>query len=99
MQKLIFRYGGLITKGYRIIGISGKAGSGKDTVANILVDTYKFTRIGFADYLKELAKKYLSISEQEIIDKSQHIRTILQGLGLCFRENVHPDYWVHHLQH
>lgn len=36
----------------RIIGLSGKMGSGKDTVADILVSEYGYTRIAFADALK-----------------------------------------------
>lgn len=38
-----------------IIGLSGVARSGKDTVANILVNDYGFTRYAFADKLKEAA--------------------------------------------
>jgi hypothetical protein len=37
-----------------IIGLTGYAQSGKDTVANILVDRYGFTRIAFADKIREL---------------------------------------------
>lgn len=37
-----------------IIGLSGYAQSGKDTVANILVEKYGFIRIAFADPIREL---------------------------------------------
>jgi hypothetical protein len=37
-----------------IIGLSGYAQSGKDTVANILVKKYGFTRVAFADKIREL---------------------------------------------
>jgi hypothetical protein len=37
-----------------IIGLSGYAQSGKDTVANILVEKYGYTRIAFADPIREL---------------------------------------------
>jgi hypothetical protein len=37
-----------------IIGLTGYAQSGKDTVANILVERYGFTRIAFADKIREL---------------------------------------------
>lgn len=38
-----------------IIGLSGYARTGKDTVADILVETYGFRRIAFADKLKAVA--------------------------------------------
>ena len=37
-----------------IIGISGKAGSGKDTVADYLVQSYGFTKVSFASTLKNM---------------------------------------------
>lgn len=37
-----------------IIGLSGFKGSGKDTVANLLVTEYGFTKVCFADALREL---------------------------------------------
>jgi len=36
-----------------IIGLSGYAQSGKDTVANILVDKYGYKRVAFADKIRE----------------------------------------------
>lgn len=36
-----------------IIGLTGYAQSGKDTVANILVENYGFTRLAFADKIRE----------------------------------------------
>ena len=38
-----------------IIGLSGYAGAGKDTVADILVEEYGFVKVAFADKLKEFA--------------------------------------------
>lgn len=38
-----------------IIGLSGYAGAGKDTVADILVRKHGFTRVAFADKLREFA--------------------------------------------
>jgi len=37
-----------------IIGLTGYAQSGKDTVAKILVDNYGYTRVAFADKIREL---------------------------------------------
>ena len=36
-----------------IIGISGPAQSGKDTVANVLVDEFNFTKVSFADGVRD----------------------------------------------
>jgi hypothetical protein len=36
-----------------IIGLSGYAQSGKDTIANYLVENYGFTRVAFADPMRE----------------------------------------------
>lgn len=41
-------------EGVRIIGLSGRARSGKDTVGNILVEQHGFQRLAFADALKEM---------------------------------------------
>ena len=36
-----------------IIGLTGYAQSGKDTLANILVENYGYTRVAFADKIRE----------------------------------------------
>lgn len=38
-----------------LIGITGLKRSGKDSVARVLIERYGYTRIGFADTLKEMA--------------------------------------------
>lgn len=38
-----------------IIGLSGQKRAGKDTAASVLVEDYSFTRLAFADKLKEMA--------------------------------------------
>lgn len=57
------------------IAISGKMRSGKDTVANELVQRFGFVRAGFADKLKEVAKDLFGVKET---DKN---RALLQMLG------------------
>ncbi|MCK9603177.1 MAG: hypothetical protein M0R66_02180 [Candidatus Omnitrophica bacterium] len=37
-----------------LIGLAGKAGSGKDAVARILVEEYGYTRVAFADTVKRV---------------------------------------------
>lgn len=58
-----------------IIGLTGYAQSGKDTVANILVERYGFTRVAFADkireYLYETNPMYDSIVGEPLFVKAK----------------------------
>lgn len=40
-----------------LISVSGKKGAGKDTVGRFLVEDHGYTRLGFADAVKEMAAK------------------------------------------
>lgn len=44
-----------------IIGLTGNLGSGKDTVADYLVDNYGFRKVGFSDQLYEAVEALLNI--------------------------------------
>lgn len=44
-----------------IIGISGRARSGKDSIANIMIKKFNFKRISFADSLKEISAEAFNI--------------------------------------
>lgn len=44
-----------------IIGVSGRARSGKDTIAKIMIDKFGFKKISFADSLKEIASDAFEI--------------------------------------
>lgn len=79
-----------------IIGISGKIQSGKDTIANYLVNKYGFIRIGFADKLKEIAKDLFEWNGL----KDKNGRTLLQNLGYAMRlinENIWVNYVLNNL--
>ena len=39
-----------------LVGICGKAGAGKDTVGDYLIDKYGFKKIALADPIKRLVK-------------------------------------------
>lgn len=69
----------------------GKAGAGKDTVADILVRDYGYTRYAFADKLKEIAKDLFPDHFQE-----GKPRRLLQELGVKMRE-IDPDVWVNYV--
>lgn len=42
-----------VQRGYSIIGLTGYAQSGKDTLANILVEKYGYRRVAFADAIRD----------------------------------------------
>ncbi len=78
----------------KIIGLSGKQYSGKDTVAKILLETFSdFKRIGIGDAIKiEYGKKHGLTFEE--IEKNKHLyRADLIELGNWGR-GIHPDYWL-----
>jgi hypothetical protein len=49
-----------------IIGISGQAGSGKDTAAQYLIDNHGFVRIGLADKIKRICKDVFDFSDGQL---------------------------------
>lgn len=54
-----------------IIGLCGKAGSGKDTVADILVRDLGFVKIAFADPLKRVCKDIFDFSDEQLWGPSE----------------------------
>ena len=92
-----------------IIGLSGYAQSGKDSVAEILVNKYDYTRIAFADPIRELlyemnpAVKDGGYRLQGVVDgygwdvaktAFPEVRTLLQNLGVGARKIFGEMFWV-----
>lgn len=92
-----------------IIGLSGYAQVGKDTVASILVEDYGYTRIGFADIIKKAAyvlDPIITLDGMRLahaVDKygwetakqSPEVRRILQIFGSEIgRDLIDPQLWV-----
>ncbi len=72
----------------RVIGLHGKARSGKDEVADILHKAFGFTKCSFAKRVKELGIRYFQLTEDECFgSKTKESRMILQGIGNSVREN------------
>ena len=59
-----------------IIGLSGYSRSGKDEVAKILVEDYGFTRIAFADKIRELLYEM-----NPIVDTHYHLKSLVDAYG------------------
>jgi len=66
----------VIVKGddmYRLIGIAGKARSGKDTVGNHLVEYYNFHRYAFADPIKKACCEMFGITMKDFADDVKEV--------------------------
>lgn len=90
-----------------IIGLSGYAQSGKDTVASILTANYGYKRVAFADPIRKLLyelnphlSKHHSLQEfvdeygWDIAKKTSEVRSLLQNLGVAARKVISEDVWV-----
>jgi len=90
-----------------IIGLSGYAQSGKDTVAKILIENYGYERVAFADAIKDLLIKMNPILEDgyrlnehvqefgwELAKARPEVRRLLQDLGLGARVIIDDHIWV-----
>lgn len=87
----------------RIIGLTGYKGSGKSTVAKILVDDYCYTEYSFASSLKSMCSCFGLTNEQlhnpelkEVIDPrlQKTPREIMQDMGTIVKEYLGADIWV-----
>ena len=69
----------------KLIGITGKARSGKDTVARMLFAQHAFTRIAFADPLKLAAQQMFGLSKEQTWD-DRYKETIIPCWGMSPRQ-------------
>lgn len=73
----------------KLLGIHGKARSGKDELCKILCEGFGFKRASYADKIKQLALDYFGLKIEEVYEtKTKDSRQILQGLGNCVRESL-----------
>ena len=91
-----------------IIGLTGYAQSGKDSVANILVQVYGFTRVAFADPIRDLLYETNPMLKegyrvQGLVDvygwdkvkvDYPEARDLLQRLGVGARKTFGDMFWV-----
>ena len=87
-----------------IIGLGFQARSGKDTVADFLVEGHAFMKIAFADALKDGAGTIFGLSHDQLYGDLNDVvdefwedtpRNILQKMGTeCMRKGYRDDLWV-----
>jgi hypothetical protein len=84
-----------------LIGLSGYAQSGKDSVADILQTSRDFNRLAFADKLKDLyyacnerVRPYVDLGGWEEAKRAPEHRRGLQDLGKGVRDILGEDTWV-----
>lgn len=98
-----------ITPSYNVIGLTGYAQSGKDTLASILVEKYGYKRIAFADAIRNFLyeinpmvscsptgylKDLVNLVGWDNAKQETQVRRLLQDLGVAARNIIDPDIWV-----
>lgn len=89
----------------QLIGLTGRAGCGKDTVARILCETQGFVQIALADPLRDGLKAMFGLSDDQISRRDlketridwlgKSPRELMQTLGTEWgREQVSADIWL-----
>lgn len=79
-----------------IIGLVGRAYSGKTTVAEYLVKNHGYVALAFADALKQmLIRAGLCTHNECYVEKTERSRELMQKIGTeIFRKQIHEDFWV-----
>jgi hypothetical protein len=86
----------------QLIGIVGRAGAGKDTAADYLVENYGYEKVSFAAILKKMLSSMGFQEPANRADKEKNIegfdfswRHAAQALGTEYgRVCLHPDIWI-----
>ncbi len=90
-----------------IIGLSGKAGAGKSTVAGMLVTAHCFEEVSLATPMKDFCREVLGFSFEQLYGPSEFrnkvdprygksTREALQTLGTEWGRAFHEDMWINY---
>ena len=88
-----------------IVGIFGKKGHGKDTIADYLVQKYNFHKLTYAEPIKKICKDIFSLTNDQLTnhDLKERVdprwgkspREIMQLIGTdLFRKTFSDNIWV-----
>ena len=79
-----------------LIGLIGKAGSGKTTTAKVLSGELDFEKHAFADPLKQmLINAGMCTYEECYVEKTEQSRWLMQKVGTeIFRNQVDDNWWI-----
>lgn len=97
-----------VKKKYPVIGLTGVVGSGKDSVAEIFSEQYRFIRLGFADPIYEMASIVTRTpahvlqkreGKEVVLDRvNASPRKLMQTLGTEWgRQMIDENLWINHL--
>lgn len=91
----------------RLIGLTGFAGAGKDSVRLILERDHNYHGLAFADPMRLMLFELLTsagisanhmhardLKEQPIPELGVSYRHMAQTLGTEWGRNLHPDFWI-----
>jgi dephospho-CoA kinase len=89
-----------------LIGVCGKAGAGKDTIADYWVKKHGFKKIALADPIKRIVQDVFVLDDHTVYDRVAReqpiekwngwsVRRLLQIIGTeLFRNNIDEGIWV-----
>lgn len=98
-----------ITPNYNLIGLTGYAQVGKDTLASILVEKYGYRRIAFADTIRTFLyevnpmvgcspsgylKDLVNLVGWDKAKQEPQVRRLLQDTGVAARTLLGEDVWI-----
>jgi len=81
-----------------LLGIAGRAGSGKDTFYRLIAAKHGFHRIAFADPVRMWAANDLDVMQLGSLislKKTPEVRTALQQAGMKGRDEIDPGLWIY----